>query len=110
MKCLVFTDDEVVIEKAAARGHLTGGEELVEQIQKGDVNLTHYQRALATEDWTKPVQKLARLLGPRGLMPNAKTKTLFPTADSLLETLLEQSSTIESNNNEEEYTILWAIP
>lgn len=97
VKCLVFTSDPDLIAKATSQGqnHLAGGDDLLQQISSGQVPLEQYSRALATQEWISPIQKsLARVLGPRGLMPNAKTNTVFESAEDLWETLQEQSNTI----------------
>jgi large subunit ribosomal protein L1 len=95
VQCLVFSSDPELIAKAQSSGHLAGGDDLIQQISKGEVTLDQYSRALATQEWISPIQKaLARVLGPRGLMPNAKTNTVFEAADDLWETLQEQSNTI----------------
>lgn len=95
VSCLVFTSEKATIEEATSKGHEAGGEELVDKIMAGEVSIDSYQRALATKETLPMVQKqLARLLGPRGLMPNAKTKTVFDEGETLLEALKEQSSTI----------------
>lgn len=95
VKCLVFTSDPDVIAKANSQGHMAGGDELLQQISRGEVLLDRYTRALATQEWISPIQKsLARVLGPRGLMPNPKTNTVFETPADLWETLLEQSNTV----------------
>ena len=95
VRCLVFSSDADLIAKAQSQGHLAGGEDLLESIKAGDVSLDQYSRALATQDMMSPIQKgLARLLGPRGLMPNPKTNTIFESPSDLWKNLLEQSSTI----------------
>lgn len=95
VKCLVFSSNADLIQKANAQGHLAGGDDLLQQIASGTVALDDYSRALATQEWISPIQKsLARVLGPRGLMPNPKTNTVFESPDDLWETLLEQSNTI----------------
>jgi large subunit ribosomal protein L1 len=95
VSCLVFTNNSTVAEQAKASGHMAGGDDLVEQILKGSVPLGDYQRALCTKEVLPTIQKsLARLLGPRGLMPNPKTNTVFDTGDVLLETLQDQSNTV----------------
>lgn len=93
--CLVFSSDADLIEKATAQGHLAGSDDLVDRIKNGEVVLDQYARALATQDLMPPIQKgLARLLGPRGLMPNPKTNTIFESPSDLWTNLLEQSRTI----------------
>ncbi len=95
VKCLVFSSDSDLIAKANSQGHLAGGDDLLQQISNGEVNLDKYTRALATQDWISPIQKsLARILGPRGLMPNPKTNTVFDTPEDLWETLQDQSNTV----------------
>jgi large subunit ribosomal protein L1 len=95
VSCLVFTNDADAAEKAKKAGHTAGGEDLVDQIIAGDVTLDSFDRALATKDVLSQVQKqLARLLGPRGLMPNPKTNSVFDEAPAMLDALDEASSTI----------------
>lgn len=95
VQCLVFTSDKEIADRAKSQGHVAGGLELVEPILNGEISLDTLDRALATQDVLPQVQKqLARLLGPRGLMPNVKTNTVFDTPQNLWDTLQEQSSTI----------------
>jgi large subunit ribosomal protein L1 len=95
VSCLVFTSDGKTIEEAKIAGHEAGGEELIDKIIAGEVSIDQYQRALATKETLPMVQKqLARLLGPRGLMPNLKTNTVFDEGTMLLTSLKEQSSTV----------------
>jgi len=95
VSCLVFTSDETTIEEAKNVGHEAGGEELIDKIKRGEIAIDQYQRALATKETLPRLQKqLARLLGPRGLMPNLKTNTVFDEGTALLTSLKEQSSTV----------------
>jgi len=95
VRCLVFSSDMDLIQKAKGQGHMAGGNELLDQIKNGEVTLDPYSRALATQDLMPTIQKgLARLLGPRGLMPNVKTNTIFESPSDLWMNLLEQSSTV----------------
>lgn len=95
VSCLVFTDDADTAEKAKLAGHQAGGEDLVDQIKDGDIPLDSFDRSLSTKDVLPQVQKqLSRLLGPRGLMPNPKTNSVFDEAPDLLDALDEASSTI----------------
>ena len=62
----------------AAGAEVVGGEELVAEIARGGSGAIPFDRCLATADMMPQLARVARVLGPRGLMPNPKLGTIVP--------------------------------
>ena len=69
----VFAKGEKVDEAKAAGADLVDAEALIEDIQAGNIN---FDTVIATPDMMGVLGKVARVLGPKGLMPNPKTGTV----------------------------------
>jgi len=69
----VFARGEKAEEARKAGATLVGDADLAERVSKGELGFT---KAIATPDMMSTVGKVARILGPRGLMPNPKMGTV----------------------------------
>lgn len=73
VRVVVFAQGEAAAAALEAGADEVGFEDLIKKVQGGYVD---FDSAVATPDAMAEVRKLARILGPRGLMPNPKTGTV----------------------------------
>jgi large subunit ribosomal protein L1 len=73
VRVIVFAAGAQADAAKAAGADVVGFEDLIEKVKGG---WTDFDVAIATTDAMKEVRKIARILGPRGLMPNPKTGTV----------------------------------
>lgn len=69
----VFARGPKAEEAKQAGAELVGAEELIEQIEKGQIN---FDRCIATPDMMGLIGRVGKILGPRSLMPNPKLGTV----------------------------------
>jgi large subunit ribosomal protein L1 len=73
VRVAVFARNEKADEARAAGADVVGAEDLVETVQKGEID---FDRCIATPDMMPLVGRLGKVLGPRGMMPNPKVGTV----------------------------------
>jgi len=73
VRVVVFATGDAAKAAEAAGATKVGMADLIKEVQDG---YTDFDVAIATPDAMAEVRKIARVLGPRGLMPNPKTGTV----------------------------------
>ncbi len=87
VKVAVFTADEAKIKEAKDAGAtLAGLDDLVKDVQEGKIEFDY---CIATPDVMAKIGKVAKVLGPRGLMPSPKNGSVTPDVKKAVEEALK---------------------
>lgn len=94
LKVVAFTENnQEAVRKAGA--DLVGGEELIAEIASKKV--IDADVAVASPDMMPKLAKIAKILGPRGLMPNAKSQTVNPQVEKMVKEIKKGKATFKSD-------------
>jgi len=75
VRVAVFCKDDKVEAAKSAGADLVGSAELIDQIKAGKID---FDICIATPDMMAVIGQVAKILGPKGLMPNPKLGTVTP--------------------------------
>lgn len=78
VRVVVITSGENISKAEAAGADFVGGDDLIQKISGGWLD---FDRVIATPDMMGKIGRVARVLGPRGLMPNPKLGTVTTDVD-----------------------------
>ncbi len=78
VRVAVFAKDANADAAKEAGADIVGAEDLVEKIQSGNID---FDRCIATPDMMGLVGRVAKILGPKGMMPNPKLGTVTPNVE-----------------------------
>ena len=84
VRVAVFVEGAKADEAKAAGADIVGSDDLVEDVQKGNIN---FDAVIATPNLMGKVGRLGRILGPRGLMPNPKLGTVTMDVEKMVKEL-----------------------
>jgi large subunit ribosomal protein L1 len=95
-KLVAFVEGTDVAIAKEAGADLVGSEELIAEIVKSEK--IDFQVAVATPSMMPKLAKLAKLLGPKGLMPNPKTDTVSTNVKKMIEELKKGKVTFKNDD------------
>jgi large subunit ribosomal protein L1 len=98
-KVAVITSSKVAEAKEAG-ADLIGGEELIEDIKSGKISAgVDFDVVVATPEMMPKLATVAKILGPKGLMPNPKTETVTTKVKDVVDALKKGSKVSFKNDD-----------
>jgi large subunit ribosomal protein L1 len=92
VRVAVIANEAKVAEAKEAGADMAGGDELINDIKSGAVDPSQFDRIIATPDMMGKCGAIARVLGPKGLMPNPKLGTV---TDQVAQAVRAASGSVE---------------
>ncbi|KAK9829322.1 hypothetical protein WJX72_005189 [[Myrmecia] bisecta] len=87
VRVAVFAQGEAAAAAREAGAEVVGADELIERIRVSGGSGLAFDKCVATPDMMPKLGKIARILGPRGLMPNPKMGTVTLNVASAVQTM-----------------------
>jgi large subunit ribosomal protein L1 len=98
-KVAVITTTKVK-EALAAGADMVGGEEMIEEIKTGKINPgSDFDVLLATPEVMPKLASVAKVLGPKGLMPSPKNETVTPKVEEVID-ILKKGKKVSFKNDD----------
>ncbi len=82
VKVAAFVSDDKIEEAKKAGADIAGNQDLLAKIEKGEID---FDVLVTTPDMIRELAKVAKILGPKGLMPSPKAGTVTPNIASTIE-------------------------
>lgn len=95
-KLAAFVSPEREKEAKDAGADLICGEEDIKRIK--DTEKINFEIAVTTPDMMPKMAAIAKILGPKGLMPNPKTDTMGPNLKKMIEELKRGKATFKNDD------------
>lgn len=77
-----------------------GNEETIKAIESGEIKpKKDFDVVIATPSWMPKLTKIAKILGPQGLMPSPKTNTVTPDPEKTIQELKKGAMTVKAEPN-----------
>ncbi len=95
-KIAVFAEGEQLIEAEAAGADVFGGQDLIDKIK--NTKEVNFDVSVATPDMMRKMASVAKILGPKGLMPSPKTDTVTTDIKGTVEQLKKGKLSFKNDN------------
>uniref|UniRef100_A0A7S3CND1 Ribosomal protein n=1 Tax=Strombidium rassoulzadegani TaxID=1082188 RepID=A0A7S3CND1_9SPIT len=97
VRICVFADSEFHDELEKVGADAIGSDEMLAEFAKGNIE---FDKIICTQEFLPALKRLARILGPKGLMPNAKSGTLVDQRNLIEQVSQSKQGLIEFRVNQ----------
>jgi large subunit ribosomal protein L1 len=96
VRVAVFAKGDKYEEAIEANADIVGADDLINDISSGKIN---FDICIATPDMMQMVSKVAKILGPKGLMPNPKLGTVTTNIKNSIKTAKQGQVELKADKN-----------